>query len=127
MQKEIITLAIAGLVSGSALAQSNVTIYGIADMSYVNYSDGNASGQGGGRIDSGQWKTSRFGLRGRKTLEMACQRSFQQEFGLDMDVNGGPTKQRPSWVSLQSKSLGEAKGGNINTFEDDLQHLTETI
>ena len=127
MQKKIITLASAGLVSGTALAQSNVTIYGIADMSYVNYSDGNASGQGGGRIDSGQWKTSRFGLRGSEDLGNGLSAIFQQEFGLDMDVNGGPTKQRPSWVGLQSKSLGEAKGGNINTFEDDLLVATSVM
>jgi predicted porin len=35
MQKKIIALAVAGLVSGAAFAQtSNVTIWGIADVSY---------------------------------------------------------------------------------------------
>ena len=36
MQKKIIALAVVGLISGATFAQSNVTIYGIADMSYVN-------------------------------------------------------------------------------------------
>ena len=127
MQKRIIALAITGLVSGAAFAQRNVTIYGIADMSYVNFSDGNASGQGGGRIDSGQWKTSRFGLRGSEELGNGLSAIFQQEFGLDMDVNGGPTKQRPSWVGLKSNDLGEIRGGNFNTFEDDLLVATSTM
>ncbi len=35
MQKKIIALAVAGLVSGAAFAQSNVVIYGIADLGYV--------------------------------------------------------------------------------------------
>ncbi|MCL2524947.1 MAG: porin, partial [Betaproteobacteria bacterium] len=32
MQKKIIALAIAGLASGAVMAQSNVTIYGVADL-----------------------------------------------------------------------------------------------
>ena len=57
MQKKIIALAIAGLVSGAAFAQSNVTVYGIADMSYVNYSDASAAGYSAtGQVQSGQWK-----------------------------------------------------------------------
>jgi predicted porin len=35
MQKQIITLAVAGAVSGAACAQSNVTIYGRVDLAYV--------------------------------------------------------------------------------------------
>jgi predicted porin len=35
MQKKIIALAVASLASGAALAQTNVTIYGIADAGYV--------------------------------------------------------------------------------------------
>ena len=35
MQKKIIALAVAGLVSGAAFAQSNVTIYGAVDMGYL--------------------------------------------------------------------------------------------
>lgn len=41
MQKKIIVLAVAGLISGAAFAQSNVTIYGMADAGYV-YASGPA-------------------------------------------------------------------------------------
>ena len=36
MQKKIIALAVAGLVSGVAFAQTNVTVYGAIDVAYVN-------------------------------------------------------------------------------------------
>ena len=39
MQKKLIALAVASLASGAAFAQTNVTIYGIADAGYV-YSSG---------------------------------------------------------------------------------------
>ena len=128
MQKKIIALAIAGLVSGAAFAQSNVTIYGIADMSYVNYSDANADGvDSTHQINSGQWKTSRFGLKGSEDLGNDLSAIFQMEFAMMMDVNNGPITQRPSWVGLRSKSLGEIRAGNFNTFEDDLLVATSTM
>ena len=125
MQKKVIALAAAGLVSGAAFAQSNVTIYGIADMSYVNYSDASAAGYGAtGQVQSGQWKGARFGLKGSEDLGNGLSALFQQEFGMVMDVNNGPTTQRASWVGLKSTTLGEVRAGNHNTFEDDL--LTST-
>jgi predicted porin len=43
MQKKIIALAVASLASGTALAQTNVTMYGIADAGYVYSSGGDLS------------------------------------------------------------------------------------
>lgn len=40
MQKKIIALAVAGLVSGAAFAESNVVISGIVDVGYQYSSDG---------------------------------------------------------------------------------------
>ena len=42
MQKKLIALAIAGLVSAPAFAQSNVTIYGVADA-YMAFGDHGAN------------------------------------------------------------------------------------
>ena len=39
MQKKIIALAVAGLASSAAFAQTNVTVYGTVDMAYVHQSD----------------------------------------------------------------------------------------
>ena len=128
MQKKIIALAVAGLVSGAAFAQSNVTIYGIADMSYVNYSDANAHGvDSTHQINSGQWKTSRFGFKGSEDLGNDLSAIFQMEFAMKMDVNNDPLTQRPSWVGLRSKNLGEIRAGNFNTFEDDLLVATSVM
>jgi predicted porin len=40
MQKKLIALAVAGMASGFAAAQTNVTIYGVLDAGYL-YSSGN--------------------------------------------------------------------------------------
>ena len=128
MQKKIIAVAVAGIAFSTAFAQSNVTIYGIADMSYVNYSDANADGVGSThQINSGQWKTSRFGLKGSEDLGNDLSAIFQMEFAMKMDVNNEPITQRPSWVGLRSKSLGEIRAGNHNTFEDDLLVAASTM
>ena len=44
MQKKIIALAVAGLVSGAAFAESNVVISGIVDVGYQYSSDALAHG-----------------------------------------------------------------------------------
>jgi predicted porin len=44
MQKKLIALAVASLASGAAFAQTNVTMYGIADAGYV-YSTGEPATQ----------------------------------------------------------------------------------
>lgn len=51
MQKKIIALAVAGLASSGAFAQSNVEIYGNIDMSVVSYT-GSYSGQVGNTVNS---------------------------------------------------------------------------
>ena len=43
MKKNLIALAIFGAFSGAALAQSNVTLYGIVDVGY-QYNDPDVSG-----------------------------------------------------------------------------------
>jgi hypothetical protein len=82
MQKKIIALAVAGLASGAALAQTNVTIYGIADAAYVYSSGdpGNTRGVAGSPgvgingtntfsgIQSGMLSGSRLGFKGEEAL-----------------------------------------------------------
>ena len=72
MQKKIIALAVAGLVSGAAFAQSNVTVFGIVDMGYQyswgtngsNYNDMKAKSE----IKAGGQDGSRFGFGGGNRL-----------------------------------------------------------
>ncbi|MBK7685506.1 MAG: porin [Rhodocyclaceae bacterium] len=79
MQKKLIALAIAGLASSAAFAQSNVTIYGIVDVAYTHSSSGSSSTSG---IDSGGWSSSRMGFRGTEDLGDGLKALFTLEYGL---------------------------------------------
>ncbi len=113
MQKKIIALAVAGLVSGAAFAQSNVTIYGVADAGYV-YSSGerqgtlknNANFNG---INSGILSGSRLGFKGQEDLGNGLKAVFTLEYALTLDANDGigETLARQQWVGLKSDKLGQ--------------------
>ena len=120
MQKKIIALAVAGLASGVAFAQSNVTIYGIVDMAYVHQSSAVAAGDNAyNAIDDGGWDRSRFGFKGTEDLGNGLSVSFQQEFAVRTDVNGGPITQRPAFIALAGKGWGSIKAGNFWSVVDD--------
>jgi len=130
MQKRVIALAIASLVSGAAFAQSaptNVTLYGIVDMGFGYYSDANADNtRAKSAIDSGQWKTSRFGFKGTEDLGDGLSASFQAEFKNPGDTNDNVTA-RNSFVGLKSAALGEIKAGGVNSFHDNLLSATTGV
>lgn len=88
MQKKIIALAIAGLASTAAFAQSNVTIYGRADIGYQSRggNDGGVQGtQHKGEIASGLNSGSRIGFKGVEDLGNGLKTVFQAEFGIALD------------------------------------------
>ena len=82
MQKKIIALAVAGLVSGVAFAQSNVTIYGVADANYYYASGDNLSRTG---VDSGGLNGSRIGFKGEEALGNGLKAIFTMEYGTTID------------------------------------------
>ena len=128
MQKKLIALAVAGLVSGAAFAQSNVTVYGVVDMAMVN-SSGDRSGTNQGSanysgIDSGVWSGSRIGFKGEEGLGNGLKAIFTLEYYIAPDINTGigsaPTTQgaggsgsnsRQTFVGLNSAKLGTAALG----------------
>ena len=90
MQKKIIALAIAGLASTAAFAQTNVTIYGIADASITATSNlGATNGQTGFKVNSGTLSTSRIGFKGVEDLGNGLKALFVLEYGLGIDVSQG--------------------------------------
>jgi len=133
MKKKLIAMAVAGLASSAALAQTNVTMYGIADLGYV-YSQGNA-GIGGGKnkfsgisnINAG----NRLGFKGEEALGNGLKAVFTLEYGLDMDTNNGVgtggLNARQQFVGLSSNfgtvSLGRqyAPGFNATANNDALE------
>ena len=121
MQKKMFALVAAGLVSGVAVAQTNVTVYGIIDMAYIHQSDSarGVSNAYNAIDDDGNWNRSRFGFKGTEDLGNGLSVSFQQEFGLHADVNNGAISQRPAFVSVAGKGWGSIKAGNFWSVVDD--------
>ena len=101
MQKKIIALAVAGLVSGVAYAQTNVTIYGIADAAYTYSSQGGDKFSG---IESGGRNGSRVGFRGEEALGNGLKTVFLYEFGTTTDVSSGLGNTRLAYVGLAGKA-----------------------
>ncbi len=116
MQKKIIALAVAALASAGAYAQSNVTVYGIADM-YIGYGNHNAgtnanTAEQHGRdtlsVNSGGLAGSRLGFKGTEDLGNGLKAVFALEYGLSLDTNSGvgTSLARQQYVGLSSAKLG---------------------
>ncbi|TAK69288.1 MAG: porin [Betaproteobacteria bacterium] len=134
MQKKVIALAIAGLFSGAAFAQSaNVTLYGVADVGVVVDNSGYGNKVG---VTSGGGNTSRIGLKGSEDLGNGLSAIFTLESGVQLDTGvtgggavapglnkaqvssgfggqyinnagtGGAVWSRQAWAGLSSKTLG---------------------
>jgi len=101
MQKKIIVLAIAGLASSAALAQTNVTIYGVFDAGQAWVKGDGKSGRGDqkrvGRLDS---NSSLLGFKGSEDLGNGLKALFQFESLINVDTNGGFVGGRDSYAGL---------------------------
>lgn len=84
MQKKIIALAVAGLVSGGAMAQSNVTIFGLFDASLVQH---NAKGTTYA-VNSSAWGTTHIGFRGTENLGGGMQAFFNLRGNVNVMTGG---------------------------------------
>ncbi|MBK5912739.1 porin [Rhodocyclus purpureus] len=122
MQKKLIALAVAGLVSGGAFAQSNVSIYGIVDAGYLNENFDGAD-KATSKIDSGLLSTSRLGFKGEEALGNGLKAVFNLEYALAIDknstiggndVNGIPTARQQS-VGLSHATYGTVLAGYLQS------------
>ena len=82
MQKKIIALAVAGLMSGAAFAQSNVTIYGNIDQSIEMGSYGNGSKT---MLTGSGYATQRLGFQGEEALGGGLKAVWRLEAGINAD------------------------------------------
>ncbi len=130
MQKKLIALAVAGLASTAAFAQTNVTIYGLVDYGYSYRFDGrdvgsilpNASGgptpNGASKLDSGIDAGNRLGFKGTEDLGNGLKAVFllEQGFTTDDGYSGqsGRLYGRQAYVGL-SGGFGTAVGGRLYT------------
>ena len=97
MQKKIIALAVAGLVSGVAFAQTNVTVYGSVDAAYTYSKQGDAKFSG---IESGGLNGGRVGFRGEEALGNGLKAVFTYELGNNSDDNSAFNQTRQAFVGL---------------------------
>ncbi|WP_288023040.1 porin [Thauera sp.] len=98
MQKKLIALAVAGLVSAPAFAQSNVTIYGVADA-YMAFGSHGANDLSA--VNSGGLSGSRLGFRGAEDLGNGLKAVFTFEQGYNVDDGTGlGGNSRQSFVGL---------------------------
>lgn len=135
MKKSLIALAVLAAASGAAMAQSSVTLYGIADAYVGNYKNGLSTTTGGtpninavsnNVLNSGGLSTSRWGVRGTEDLGGGLAANFQLEQGIKVDDGAaGSTKQfdRQAWVGL-SGGFGAVKLGRTTTTYDALRAAT---
>jgi predicted porin len=114
MQKKIIALAVAGLVSGAAFAQSNVTVYGVADLTFDNVkATGNAAdGNNLGSRNRVSANSSLIGFKGAEDLGGGMKALFQFEQGVSVDATGGTFATRDSYVGLGG-GFGTVLMGNL--------------
>lgn len=124
MKKSLLALALMGAFSGAAMAQSSVTIYGIADLGLQNLKNGAPAGATT-KLTSGQVQGSRLGFKGTEDLGDGLKANFVLEMGINLDEGssgqGGRTFGRRSLVGLSgdfgSIDLGRDKTIN-NLFID---------
>lgn len=135
MKKSLIALAVLA-ASGAAMAQSSVTIYGIADIWFGSSKTSGvfhsgAAGQDGVRqtvLQSGGVSGSRFGFKGTEDLGGGLKANFLLEQGFSLDTGAATAGQafsRQSYVGL-SGGFGEVKLGKMWTAYDDISGATNS-
>lgn len=119
IQNRVAVVLGAAVFSGAAFAQSNVTVYGVADVGYVYSSgdraapatkDANFSG-----INSGILSGSRLGFKGEEGLGNGLKTVFVLEYALALDTNTGvgtgTSSSRQTYVGLSHNKLGMVSMG----------------
>jgi len=122
MQKKLIALAVAAVVTAPAFAQSNVTIYGRLDLGY-SYWGSNVDSDVGNRnaIDSNGQKTSFLGFKGAEDLGNGLKAGFDMQYRLNPDQGNfdGTGSRRDVFVYLNG-GFGTVALGRLTHFQDSL-------
>ena len=119
MKKSLIALAVMA-ASGAAMAQSTVTLYGIADVWVGNVSiDNGTTDKSYTQMVSGGVSTSRWGMRGSEDLGGGLKANFQFEQGVNVDDGAASNFGRAAWVGF-SGGFGAVKLGLAGTAYDDV-------
>ncbi len=116
MKKSLLALAVLGAFAGAASAQTNVTIYGVADVGIERFD--NDATDSVWRLTSGNQSGSRIGFKGSEDLGGGLKANFALENGYAIDTGslgqGGRLFGRQAWVGL-SGGWGAVKFGRQYT------------
>ena len=112
MKKSLIALAVLA-ASGAAMAQSSVTLYGVADLSLAKASGSSTQMSGNGVLNNGN---SRLGVLGVEDLGGGLKASFNFEQGINAEsgATDAVTYQRNAWMALQG-GFGRVQMGRTLT------------
>jgi len=124
MKRPATCIAVCACLCGAASAQSNVTIYGIADAGIVRETGGPAGSVS--RVSSGVGSGARLGFKGKEDLGDGLSAFFQLENGYGIDTGaaaqGGLLFGRQAFVGLAGKfgavSLGRQYSPLYTTLRD---------
>ncbi|NIC42561.1 porin [Aquabacterium sp. A08] len=124
MKKSLIALAVLA-ASGAAMAQSSVSIYGIADVwvgktTTKDTLNGANTKESQTLLESGGWDTSRIGFRGTEDLGGGLKANFQIETSIALDAPGATSLgDRTAYIGLAG-GFGEVQLGKNWTAYDDV-------
>lgn len=120
-------IAIIGSCAGSAWAQSNVTVYGVADAALVRESGGPAGSVT--NIGPGVASGSRLGFKGKEDLGGGLAAFFQIENGLNIDngsaAQGGLLFGRQAYVGLSSAAGALTLGRQYSPYYKVLRDVAD--
>ncbi|GGX01151.1 porin [Pigmentiphaga litoralis] len=117
MKKTLLAAALLAGFAGAANAQSNVTLYGIADIGFQNEKTEGQSSRSA--LDSGLGAQSRWGIRGSEDIGNGLKAIFQLESGFQLD-DGASTQGRLfgryAFVGLESARAGRLTLGRTTNL-----------
>ncbi|HET7776614.1 MAG TPA: porin, partial [Azospira sp.] len=112
MQKKLIALAVAGLASTAAFAQSNVTVYGVADATFDVVKSSSAGGAELGSMTRVSTNSSYLGFKGVEDLGNGLKAVFQFESGVSFDTNTALSTGRDSYAGVAG-GFGTVAAGRL--------------
>ncbi|HJV53696.1 MAG TPA: porin [Noviherbaspirillum sp.] len=113
MKKSLVSLAVLAACAGTASAQTNITIYGVADAGISYKDNGAANNSKTWALDSGILSGSRLGFKGSEDLGSGLSAIFTLENGFTIDdgqQGQGALFGRQAFVGLQG-GFGAVKLG----------------
>ena len=134
MKRTAAALAALVVVGSSALAQSTVQIYGIADIGLSHVSrvanpstaEPRATGSYSG-VDSGLLQSSRLGFRGSEDLGGGLRATFGLEGAMGVDTGSFTAFSRRSTVGLAGNAFGDLQFGRRKDFIDEIAEPFSSI